>query len=673
MPNIAMFDKILIANRGEIACRVIRTARRLGIRTVAVYSEADARAMHVEMADEAVCIGPAPVGESYLRGDVILEVARQTGAQAIHPGYGFLSENAGFAAACAEAGVVFIGPPIEAIRVMGSKAESKRVMSQADVPLVPGYHGEAQDLETLAAEAQRIGYPVLVKASAGGGGKGMRVVREAGEFADAVAGAKREAKAAFGDDSVLLEKYLGRPRHVEIQVFADTHGNAVYLFERDCSVQRRHQKVIEEAPAPNLPDDLRKRMGEAAVAAAKAVNYVGAGTVEFLYEDGGFYFIEMNTRLQVEHPVTEKITGQDLVEWQIRVAAGGTLPLAQEQLTRRGHAFEARLYAEDPQREFLPAIGRLVRLRPPAENEHVRVDTGVREGDEVTMFYDPMIAKLIVWDEDRDAALRRLRVALAAYEVVGVTTNVGFLGAIAAHPAFRAVEIDTGFIERHRADLLPPPAPVPDRGLAVAALTVLLRRNAEAKKARRAASDPHSPWLSASGWRLNDDNHHDLRLMDGETLRPLTLHFRPDGYEIEVEGRPAIRAEQVSWDGEVLTATIDRVRTRSTVVVQGFDLTILSDGAVWRLRLDDPTARAAEQEGGTGRLTAPMPGTVVRVLVEPGQTVEAGAPLMLLEAMKMEHTIKAPAAGTVSAVNFAAGDQVSEGVDLLVLDVAEEK
>ncbi|AWK85242.1 acetyl/propionyl/methylcrotonyl-CoA carboxylase subunit alpha [Azospirillum thermophilum] len=666
-----MFDKILIANRGEIACRVIRTARRMGIRTVAVHSEADARAMHVQMADEAVCIGPAPVGESYLRGDVILEVAKRTGAQAVHPGYGFLSENAAFAAACAEAGVVFIGPPIEAIRVMGSKAESKRVMSQADVPLVPGYHGEAQDFATLSAEAERIGYPVLVKASAGGGGKGMRVVRSAGELADAVAGAQREAKAAFGDDSLLLEKYLGRPRHVEIQVFADTHGNAVYLFERDCSVQRRHQKVIEEAPAPNLPDEIRRRMGEAAVAAAKAVNYVGAGTVEFLYEDGGFYFIEMNTRLQVEHPVTEMITGLDLVEWQLRVAAGGELPLRQDQLTRRGHAFEARLYAEDPQREFLPAIGRLVHLKPPAETAHVRVDTGVRQGDEVTMFYDPMIAKLIVWDEDRDAALRRLRVALSQYEVVGVTTNVGFLGAIAGHPAFRAVELDTGFIERHRADLLPPPAAVPDRGLAVAALAVLLRRRAETKAAPRAAGDPNSPWLFANGWRLNEETHYDLRLMDGETAREVTLHFRPDGYEVAVDGGAPLAATGIALADGVLTGSIGGAKVRATVVQQGLDLTILSEGAVWRLKLDDPSARAAEQEGGSGRLTAPMPGTVVRVLVEPGQAVEAGAPLMLLEAMKMEHTIKAPAAGTVSAVNFAAGDQVSEGVDLLVLDIAE--
>ena len=393
---MSMFDKILIANRGEIAVRVIRSARRMGVRTVAVFSEADASAMHVELADEAVCIGPAPAAESYLRGETILDVAKRTGAQAIHPGYGFLSENAKFAAACAQAAVVFIGPPIEAIRVMGSKADSKRLMTQAGVPLVPGYHGAAQDFETLRAEAGRIGYPVLVKASAGGGGKGMRVVRAEADLADAVSGAKRESKAAFGDDTLLLEKYLVQPRHVEIQVFADTHGNCIYLFERDCSLQRRHQKVIEEAPAPGLPEELRARIGQAAVAAARAVNYVGAGTVEFMYQGGEFYFIEMNTRLQVEHPVTEMITGQDLVEWQLRVAAGETLPLTQERLTRRGHAFEARVYAEDPQRDFLPAIGRLTHLKAPAEGPHVRVDTGVRSGDEIAVYYDPMIAKLIV-------------------------------------------------------------------------------------------------------------------------------------------------------------------------------------------------------------------------------------------------------------------------------------
>ncbi|WP_029010016.1 acetyl-CoA carboxylase biotin carboxylase subunit [Azospirillum halopraeferens] len=664
-----MFDKILIANRGEIACRVIKTARRLGIRTVAVYSEADARARHVEMADEAVCIGPAPAAESYLRGERVLEVAKRTGAQAIHPGYGFLSENAGFAEACAAAGVVFIGPPTEAIRVMGSKAESKRVMTGADVPLVPGFHGQAQDLDTLAAEAERIGFPVLVKASAGGGGKGMRVVREAAAFADAVAGAKREARAAFGDDSVLLEKYLTRPRHVEIQVFADTHGNCVYLFERDCSLQRRHQKVIEEAPAPDLPDALRTRMGEAAVAAARAVGYVGAGTVEFLYEDGGFYFIEMNTRLQVEHPVTEMITGLDLVEWQIRVAAGEPLPLTQDRLTRRGHAFEARLYAEDPQRDFLPAIGRLVHLRPPEESAHVRVDTGVRQGDEVSMYYDPMIAKLIVWDETRDAALRRLRTALAAYEVVGVTTNVAFLGAIAGHPAFRAREIDTGFIDRYRADLVPAPAPVPARGLVLASLAVLLARGATAV---RTAGDPWSPWRMVNGWRLNDDNHHDLRFRDSDELRAVTLHFRPEGYEVELGGAAPVRVTGARYESGALAAVIDGVRVRATVVAQGHDLTILSDGSVWRLTLDDPSARAADAEGGSGRLTAPMPGTVVRVLAEPGQAVERGTPLMLLEAMKMEHTITAPGRGTVRSVSYAAGDQVSEGVELLVIDIEEE-
>ncbi len=670
-----MFDTILIANRGEIAARVIRTARRLGIRTVAVHSEADAKALHVALADEAVCIGPAAASESYLRGDKILEVARWTGAQAIHPGYGFLSENAGFAAACAESGITFIGPPIEAIRVMGSKAESKRVMSGADVPLVPGYHGTAQDLDTLAAAAERIGYPVLVKASAGGGGKGMRVVRDPADFADAVAGARREAKAAFGDDSLLLEKYLTRPRHVEIQVFADTHGNAVYLFERDCSLQRRHQKVIEEAPAPSLPDDIRRRMGEAAVAAARAVNYVGAGTVEFLYEDGRFYFIEMNTRLQVEHPVTEMITGQDLVEWQIRVASGQPLPLMQDQLVRKGHAFEARLYAEDPQRDFLPQTGRLVRLRPPAENAHVRVDTGVREGDSVTVHYDPMIAKLIVWDETRDAALRRLHRALADYQVVGVTTNVAFLTAIAGHAAFKDVEIDTGFIERHRDDLLPPPAPVPGRGLVLAALAVLMRRHGDVLAAARAGTDPHSPWLLATGWRLNDDNHHDLRFLDGETLRTVTLHFRAGGtYEVEVEGEGTVTASSVSLDDGTLTVVLGAEQVRATVVMQKDDITILPGaGLVWRLRLDDPAAKAAETEGGSGKLTAPMPGTVVRVLVDEGQDVERGAPLMLLEAMKMEHTIKAPAAGRVTAVNFAAGDQVAEGVELLSIEIAEGK
>lgn len=668
--GVTPFDTILIANRGEIACRVIRTARRMGLRTIAVYSEADANAMHVQMADEAVLIGGAAVGDSYLRGERILDAARRTGAGAIHPGYGFLSENSGFAKACEAANIAFIGPPVYAIEVMGSKAESKRLMANANVPLVPGFHGEAQDTESLSAEAMRIGFPLLVKASAGGGGKGMRVVNRIEDFAEAVASAKREAKSAFGDDAVLLEKYLTRPRHVEIQVFADGHGNAVYLFERDCSLQRRHQKVIEEAPAPDLPDDIRTRMGEAAVAAALEVGYRGAGTVEFLYEDGAFYFIEMNTRLQVEHPVTEKITGLDLVEWQIRVASGEALPLRQDQIRRHGHAFEARLYAEDPQRDFLPAIGRLTRLRPPSENEHVRVDTGVREGDSVTPYYDPMIAKLIVWDETRDAALRRLRRALADYQVVGVTTNIAFLGAIAAHPAFQALELDTGFIERYRSTLIPPLSAAPDEALALAAVTLLERRAEEARASARSSADPHSPWRLATGWRMNVDNHHDLLLLDGETERKLVLHFRDNGHEVEIEGGGRIEVRDTSFADGTLTATIDGYRRSVPVVTQSDEVTVLLNGIAWRLRLDDPMARAAEGEGGAGRLTAPMPGTVLSVLVAEGDVVEAGQALMLLEAMKMEHTIRAPKAGVVSAINYAAGDQVAEGVDLLAIEDA---
>ena len=670
--QLSMFEKILIANRGEIAVRVIRTARRLGIRTVAVYSEADARAMHVELADEAVCIGPAAAAESYLRGDVILDVAKRTGAQAIHPGYGFLSENAKFAKACADAGVVFIGPPIEAIRVMGSKSDSKRVMSTAGVPLVPGYHGTAQDFETLRSQAENIGYPVLVKASAGGGGKGMRVVRAAAELSDAVAGAKRESKAAFGDDTLLLEKYLTQPRHIEIQVFADTHGNCIYLFERDCSLQRRHQKVIEEAPAPSLPDALRKRIGEAAVAAARAVNYVGAGTVEFMYQGGEFYFIEMNTRLQVEHPVTEMITGQDLVEWQLRVASGEALPLTQERLTRRGHAFEARIYAEDPQREFLPAIGRLTHLKPPAESANVRVDTGVRTGDEISVYYDPMIAKLIVWDEDRLSALRRLRNALAEYEIAGLTTNVAFVSNIAAHPSFAACEIDTGFIERHREALIPAPARASKEVLALAALAFLLRQSAEAQASSRALSDPYSPWQQVNGWIMNAESHYDLQLREAEGLRRITVRFRAGGYEVVVldgdANQSGVKAANVSLDGDLLTAALDGVRHRATTIFQQRSLTLFSQGTTWRMELDDPLVHAEEQAGGSGRITAPMPGAVVAVLVEEGQSVERNQPLMVIEAMKMEHTLRAPAAGKVVKLKVAKGDQVTEGAEVVTVE-----
>ncbi|MBL8491832.1 MAG: acetyl/propionyl/methylcrotonyl-CoA carboxylase subunit alpha, partial [Rhodocyclaceae bacterium] len=499
-----MFDTILIANRGEIACRVIKTARRMGIRTVAVYSEADAGARHVRLADEAVCIGPAAARESYLVADRIVAACRQTGAQAVHPGYGFLSENEEFAETLAANGIVFIGPPVSAIRAMGLKSESKKLMEKAGVPLTPGYHGDDQEPAHLQAQADAIGYPVLIKASAGGGGKGMRAVWKGEEFADALASCQREALSSFGDAHVLIEKYLQRPRHIEIQVFGDSHGNVVHLFERDCSVQRRHQKVLEEAPAPGMTAERRAAMGKAAVDAARAVGYVGAGTVEFIVnQDGSFYFMEMNTRLQVEHPVTEMITGLDLVEWQLRVAAGEPLPLAQEQLSIRGHAVEARIYAEDPDKGFLPSTGRLLHLAPPEESLHVRVDTGVEQGDEITPHYDPMIAKLIVWDETRERALARMLQSLARYRVVGVSNNVGFLSRLVACPAFASADLDTGLIEREQGFLFPGDAEPPAETWLAAALAELLRERRDAQEAAAHDADPFSPWHGRDGWRLN--------------------------------------------------------------------------------------------------------------------------------------------------------------------------
>ncbi|MDH4175883.1 MAG: acetyl-CoA carboxylase biotin carboxylase subunit, partial [Betaproteobacteria bacterium] len=504
-----MFSRILIANRGEIACRVAATARRLGIGVVAVYSEADAGARHVKLADEAFLLGPAPATESYLRGERVIEAALKCGAQAIHPGYGFLSENEGFARACAQAGLVFIGPPPEAIAAMGDKSAAKRLMEKAKVPLVPGYHGEKQEPAFLAKEAEKIGYPALIKASAGGGGKGMRIVTKAAEFQGALEGAQREAKAAFGDARVLIERYLERPRHIEVQVFGDAKGGCVYLFERDCSVQRRHQKVLEEAPAPGMSAARRKEMGEAAVAAARAVGYVGAGTVEFIAEqDGKFYFMEMNTRLQVEHPVTEMITGLDLVEWQLRVAAGEPLPLAQDRLSIKGHAIEARLYAEDPARGFLPQTGHLAHLRFPEATQAVRIDTGVESGATITPHYDPMIAKLIAWGEDRPAALARLGAALAAVEVAGVQTNVAFLERVVRSRAFSSGDLDTGLIERSRAELFPPAQAASHELLAAAAMAELLEEADEARARAAGSGDPYSPWDSVDGWRLNQGSHH---------------------------------------------------------------------------------------------------------------------------------------------------------------------
>ncbi|MBT2792406.1 acetyl/propionyl/methylcrotonyl-CoA carboxylase subunit alpha [Paraburkholderia strydomiana] len=676
-----MFNKILIANRGEIACRVAATCKRLGIASVAVYSDADADAKHVSACDEAVHIGGATAAESYLRVARIIEAARATGAQAVHPGYGFLSENEDFAHACEAAGIVFIGPPVEAIAAMGSKAAAKALMHAAAVPLVPGYHGDDQNPELLHREADAIGYPVLLKASAGGGGKGMRVVERSEDFLAALASCKREAASSFGNDRVLIEKYLTRPRHVEVQVFADRHGGAVYLFDRDCSVQRRHQKVLEEAPAPGLSAQVKREMGEAAVAAARAVNYVGAGTVEFIMTaTGDFYFMEMNTRLQVEHPVTEMITGQDLVEWQLRVAAGQPLPLTQDQLKIDGHAIEARIYAEHPARGFLPSTGTLKHLRMPEGVEFtihagagesrkapVRIDSGVREGDTITPFYDPMIAKLIVHGATREEALARMSRALHACEVVGPHTNVEFLQRIVESEPFATGDLDTGLIERHHEALFASVKKPFKEALALACAALLTREGGTAHGA--------SPWDALSHWRLNSGFTQTLGWLaiesSGETGSPFTVAFARDGATQTLE-HDGVR-DAFSWSSGAglheYRATIGDARATGRVFIDGDTFHVFCLGHALAFEWQNLLAHAADAEHGEGRLTAPMPGKVIAVLVEPGAVVEKGTPLIVMEAMKMEHTIGAPAAGTVSEVLYAVGDQVADGAQLLVLDV----
>jgi len=667
-----MFDKLLIANRGEIACRVARTARRMGIRTVAVYSDADARALHVEACDEAYRLGPPPPRDSYLRGDAIIGIAQRSGAKAIHPGYGFLSENEAFAAACARAGLVFVGPPPEAIAAMGSKAAAKAIMANARVPLVPGYHEADQDPGRLAREAGAIGYPVLIKATAGGGGKGMKIVERAADFASALASAQREARASFGDDRVLVEKYLVAPRHIEIQVFADTHGGALHLYERDCSVQRRHQKVLEEATAPGMSEATRRAMGDAAVAAARAIGYVGAGTVEFIVpstfaRDGAFYFMEMNTRLQVEHPVTEMVTGLDLVEWQLRVAAGERLPLAQDDVRARGHAIEARIYAEDPARGFLPSIGRITHWRMPEAGAHVRVDTGFRAGDEVSPYYDPMLAKLIAWGEDRPAACAGLLRALGQCEVVGVTTNLDLLERIVGEADFAAGRVDTGLIERHRDTLLVPRA-TPAQAFTAAALAQYEGLRRERARAAAASGDPWSPWAAIDAWWNNTSTHAlAFTFGDGAQTRTLTLRPQRDG-SVTVDDGDRVTTCTVEPAGERLRVRADGAVAEYTVIASGETRHVFGAGVRATLTHVDPLAHASDEPPHAGHLTAPMSGTIVAVMVKSGDQVAQGAPLVVLEAMKMEHTIAAPAPGIVSAVNCAVGERVAEGTDLVDLD-----
>jgi len=674
-----MFNKILIANRGEIACRVAATAKRLGVKTVAVYSDADANAKHVAVCDEAVHIGGSAPKDSYLRWERIIDAAKATGAQAIHPGYGFLSENEDFAKACAEAGLVFIGPPASAINAMGLKAESKRLMEQAQVPLVPGYHGADQDPALLQREADRIGYPVLIKASAGGGGKGMRAVDKAEDFAAALDSCKREAINSFGDDAVLVEKYVQRPRHIEIQVFGDTHGNCVYLFERDCSVQRRHQKVLEEAPAPGMTPELRARMGEAAVAAARAVNYVGAGTVEFIVEQPGgydapeqmkFYFMEMNTRLQVEHPVTEAITGLDLVEWQLRVASGEPLPLKQEDLRIHGHAIEARICAENPDNNFLPATGALNVYALPEcvtfERGAVRVDSGVREGDAISPFYDSMVAKLIVHGDTRAQALARLDEALAQTHIVGLATNVQFLRRVARTEAFASAKLDTALIPREQAVLFhQEPVGLPLAAAAAVAQTLLRER----------ASEGVDPFSRRDGFHTHGVVQRRFEFeFGGEHAKALLTYERGGSLHLAVgEGDAAVAGPLVfSAVGRGIELQFAGQRTRAAVYAQGEVDHVFTPLGATQITAIDLLAHAGEAAAEGGRLTAPMPGKVVSFAVKAGDKVAKGQPLAVMEAMKMEHTIAAPADGVVQELLYAPGDQVTEGAELLKLVAADK-
>jgi 3-methylcrotonyl-CoA carboxylase alpha subunit len=647
-----MFRKILIANRGEIACRIIRTARRMGVATVAVYSDADARALHVEMADEALRIGPAPVGESYLRGDRIVAAAINSRAEAIHPGYGFLSENPDFVDQVTAAGLVFIGPSAAAIRAMGLKDAAKRLMEQAGVPVVPGYHGDAQELVLLATKAREIGYPVLIKARAGGGGKGMRKVEDPDGFAEALSGARREAKAAFGDDRVLVEKYVDRPRHIEVQVFGDNFGNAVHLFERDCSAQRRHQKVIEEAPAPGMSEGMRAAVTGAAVKAAKAIHYSGAGTIEFIADasDGlrpdRFWFMEMNTRLQVEHPVTEMVTGLDLVEWQLRVAAGEKLPRTQGEIALSGHAFEARIYAEDASRGFLPATGTLHHLKFPDAGPALRVETGVRAGDAISPFYDPMIAKLVVHGPDRSAALGALSEALEATEIAGSVTNIAFLAALARDPDFAVGDVDTGLIARKQEALTTAQGPSPE----MVSAAILAASGLDAM--------PHDddPWSLLSGYAHFHPIERRTSLRSGATELVAFVG-------VQADGRTMIR-----FDGEHEKHAVAKDIASSTARWPGH-VTVFSGGAAYDFAVPDPLAKAAEAEASAGSMRAPMPGLVKIVRAAKGDAVTKGQALLILEAMKMEHTISAPHDGVVADI-AAEGAQITEGTVLVTFEEA---
>jgi 3-methylcrotonyl-CoA carboxylase alpha subunit len=657
------FRTLLIANRGEIACRVIRTARAMGLRTVAVYSEADAGALHVTEADEAVLIGPARARDSYLNIANVLEAAKKTGAEAIHPGYGFLSESAEFAQACAEAGLVFVGPTADMIVAMGSKSGSKQLMEKAGVPLVPGFHGEAQDEATLAAEANKIGFPVLVKASAGGGGRGMRVVRSAGELAAAIVSAKREAKAAFGDDRMLIEKYVDNPRHIEVQIVGDSRGNLVSLFERECTLQRRHQKVIEEAPSPTLNAAQREEVCAAARKAAGAVNYVGAGTIEFVSDGKHVFFIEMNTRLQVEHPVTELITGIDLVEWQLRVAFGEKLPLTQDQIKLNGHAIEARVYAENPHKNFMPSVGRIKTWRTPEERNGLRIDAGYRVGDSVSPNYDAMLAKVIAWAPTREAAIARLNRGLEDADIRGIVTNIPFLAALVTHPRVIANEIDTGFIERELPALTQAAAAPGDLELCAAVAAIL------ADEAKASAAGSASPWQTA-GWMPVGRRKRVFAFRHGlEPSHKVVLSYGSGPSMLAIGDREFGFATAPRREGG-FDLSLDGARSDVMAVIEGHELYLRTRNGRFDLHLIDPFGGDDEEQVGDDRIVAPLPGTVVALLAEEGATLERGAAILTLEVMKMEQTLRAPFAGVLKSIKCKVGDIVQEGVELAEIEPA---
>ncbi|XP_049588315.1 methylcrotonoyl-CoA carboxylase subunit alpha, mitochondrial [Syngnathus scovelli] len=671
--GVRRIEKVLIANRGEIACRVMRTAKKMGVRSVAVYSDADRHSMHVTMADEAYHIGPPAPQQSYLNMGKVLEVAKKSGSHAVHPGYGFLSENTEFAEACKENGIIFIGPPSSAIRDMGIKSTSKHIMSAAGVPIIGGYHGDDQSDERLRAEAEKIGYPVMIKAVRGGGGKGMRIAHSDSEFLEQLQSARREATKSFNDDVMLIEKFVEDPRHVEVQVFGDMHGNAVYLFERDCSVQRRHQKIIEEAPGPGIDAEVRRKLGEAAVRAAKAVNYVGAGTVEFIMDaQHNFYFMEMNTRLQVEHPVSEMITGTDLVEWQLRVAAGERLPLLQDDITLTGHSFEARIYAEDPNNDFLPGAGPLLHLSAPPPDQHTRIETGVRQGDEVSVHYDPMIAKLVVWGEDRCAALKKLRYCLRQYNIVGLSTNIDFLLSLSGHPQFEAGNVSTGFIPQHYADLFPTPEAPSGAAVCQAALGLLLHERKATEDFAGASGDPFSPFGSSSGWRLNTHVSRSMTLQLADKKVIVVVTYNKDGsYAMQLgEERFHVTGELETEDGaSFLHCSVNGVKSRPKLVILDNSVHLFSTEGGVEMSIPVPKyLAAASGSAAQGGAMAPMTGTIDKVMVKAGDRVNVGDPLMVMIAMKMEHVIRAPKSGVIRKVFFGEGSQANRHAPLVELE-----